>query len=43
MAGRYESNPFDEEEVNPFSVSSSPYLLFVKVLIFLNWVWTVLC
>lgn len=22
MAGRYDSNPFDEEEVNPFSVSS---------------------
>lgn len=21
MAGRYDSNPFDEEEVNPFSVS----------------------
>lgn len=22
MAGRYDSNPFDEEEVNPFAVSS---------------------
>lgn len=21
MAGRYDSNPFDEEEVNPFAVS----------------------
>jgi len=27
MAGRYDSNPFDEEdEVNPFSVSKSPQL-----------------
>lgn len=23
MAGRYDSNPFDEDEVNPFSVSKS--------------------
>jgi hypothetical protein len=22
MAGRYDSNPFDEEQVNPFSVST---------------------
>jgi hypothetical protein len=22
MAGRYDSNPFDEDEVNPFSVST---------------------
>lgn len=24
MAGRYDSNPFDEDEVNPFSVSVGP-------------------
>lgn len=23
MAGRYDSNPFDEDEVNPFSVSNA--------------------
>ena len=23
MAGRYDSNPFDEDEVNPFSVSDA--------------------
>jgi len=34
MAGRYDSNPFEEEEVNPFSVCSSFHLLLVKVLIF---------
>jgi len=34
MAGRYEANPFEEEEVNPFSVSSFFHLLFLKVLIF---------
>lgn len=26
MAGRYDSNPFDEDEVNPFSVSKSSLL-----------------
>lgn len=31
MAGRYDRNPFEEEEVNPFSVSSSlsPNLYFL--------------
>jgi hypothetical protein len=24
MAGRYDSNPFEEEDVNPFSVRANP-------------------
>ena len=27
MAGRYDTNPFDEEEVNPFAVSSNSLIL----------------
>lgn len=36
MAHRYDSNPFDEEEVNPFSVSpflSSPRVLLSQSLV----------
>lgn len=35
MAGRYDSNPFEEEEVNPFSVSFS----FPPVFFEFKWIW----
>ncbi|KAG5023293.1 hypothetical protein JHK85_019635 [Glycine max] len=37
MAGRYDSNPFDEEEVNPFSVSPYFVAAFCQSCDFVNW------
>jgi hypothetical protein len=34
MAGRYDPNPFDEEEVNPFIVSLCPFFYFYAKFVF---------